>query len=156
MKSMKLVGFCCALGLVSLFVAGCGGGVGSDFGAVSGTVTMDGAPLEGASVTFQPEMASGGSPSYGTTDANGKYELMFTFSKKGAMLGEHKVSISKTLGGGDDDDDDDGDDDDDDAEEEDLVPAKYNSETTLTATVESGSQVRDFPLTSGADAPAAE
>ena len=69
---------------------GCGGG-GPDRGTVTGTVTLDGQPLEGADLEFQPEE---GSPSYGTTDDDGEYDLMYTRDKRGAMLGEHTVRIT--------------------------------------------------------------
>jgi len=143
---MRFMGLCCCVALVALVIAGCGGS-GPDLGAVTGTVTLDGAALEGATVEFQPT-AAGGSPSYGTTDASGAYELMFTFDKKGALPGEHKVRISKTkpaegaVPSGDDDDDDD------DENEIETLPAKYNTQTELTATVEAGKNTADFPLTS--------
>ena len=50
-----------ALITLSLFFIGCGGGAASDapdLGQVSGVVTMDGKPLEGAMVTFEPTGAA--------------------------------------------------------------------------------------------------
>jgi hypothetical protein len=128
--------------LLCLVIAGCGGS-SVDLSTVTGTVTLDGVALEGATVEFQPT-GEGGSPSYGDTDASGAYNLMFTFSKEGATPGEHTVRISKTVAapGGEGDDDDD----DDDGEE--TLPAKYNTETTLTATVADGKNEVDFSLTS--------
>ena len=62
--------------------------------AVSGTVTLDGSPVEGAVVGFTP--AEGGRPATGTTDASGKFTLT-TFEKgNGALPGRHTVTISKT------------------------------------------------------------
>ena len=145
---MKFVGLTCSFALLCLVIAGCGGS-GIDLCTVTGTVTLDGTPLEGATVEFQPT-GEGGSPSYGQTDASGAYNLMFTYDKEGATPGDHTVRISKTTGGeGDDDDDDGDDDDDDDGEVQETLPAKYNSETTLTATVTDGKNVLDFALTSG-------
>jgi len=69
---------------------GCGGD-GPELGTVKGKVTLDGEPLEGADLEFQPKE---GSPSYGTTDDNGRYDLMYTRDKRGAMLGEHTVKIT--------------------------------------------------------------
>ena len=149
MKRMKLVGFCCALSLLCLIMAGCPGGTGVDMGAVTGTVTLDGAPLADATVEFQPNMETGGSPSYGSTDAAGEYELMFTFDKKGAMLGSHTVRISKTKEVPDPEDPEE-------MMEEETLSAEFNAETTLSATVEGGSQVINFDLVSAGDAPAAE
>ena len=75
-----------------LVLSGCGGG-GADPGKgvpVSGTVTLDGKPLEGASVTFM----SGTFAGFGVTDAQGKYRLV-----QGALPGSNKVVISKIEGG---------------------------------------------------------
>ncbi|WDI41074.1 carboxypeptidase-like regulatory domain-containing protein [Bremerella sp. P1] len=60
-------------------------------GKVTGVVTKGGQPLPDATVTFYP---IGGRPSFGTTDADGRYELIFTESVDGAMVGTHKVNIS--------------------------------------------------------------
>jgi hypothetical protein len=116
-----------------LVCLGCGGG---DVGYVEGTVTMDGAPLPDAIVTFQPE---GGRPSSGRTDENGYYELIYTRGKKGAIPGKHTVTIS-TLQEGDPD-----------AGGESVpekVPAKYNTDTELTADVKAGRNDFDFDLSS--------
>ena len=75
-----------------LALSGCGGGVDPGKGvAVSGTVTMDGKPLEGANVTFMNGTFAG----YGRTNAEGKYRLV-----QGALPGNNKVVISKIEGGG--------------------------------------------------------
>ena len=65
---------------------------------VSGTVTLDGKPVEGASVTFLPMDADG----YGVvgsataTDAQGRYvqKLVFGGRQPGVAVGKHKVSVS--------------------------------------------------------------
>lgn len=72
-----------------LLIAGCGDG-GPPLAVVEGTVTVDDKPVVMATLTFVPE---NGSPSYGQTDKDGKYSLMFTDTKYGAMLGNHTVSI---------------------------------------------------------------
>ena len=51
---------------------------------VVGTVTLDGKPLEGASITFAPQS---GRSSSGVTDSSGRYSLNYTGSIRGAMLG---------------------------------------------------------------------
>jgi len=56
----------CAVGLV---LSGCGP-KGPELAPVEGVVTLDGQPLEGATVLFHAE--GGGRPSTGTTDANGR------------------------------------------------------------------------------------
>jgi hypothetical protein len=69
--------------------AGCGDG-GPPLGRVEGVISVDGVPLTNAKLTFMPET---GTTSYGATDKNGKYSLMFTDTKHGAMLGKHIVEI---------------------------------------------------------------
>ncbi|GDY10035.1 hypothetical protein LBMAG52_35210 [Planctomycetia bacterium] len=70
-------------------LSGCGSGGGSDgpkTARVSGTVTVQGKPLEGASVYFMSEKFS----AFGKTNAEGHYELV-----QGAVPGDNKVYISK-------------------------------------------------------------
>ena len=61
---------------------------------VVGVVTLDGQPLEGATVTFAPEA---GRASSGVTDSAGRYSLHYTGSIRGAMLGSHRVMINKMV-----------------------------------------------------------
>lgn len=80
-----------------LLLAGCGG---SEFEmvSVSGTITLDGEPLEGAEVVFAPmeikKQAIVGPASIGLTDANGKYSLKTTKGVEGAMVTNHTVAVS--------------------------------------------------------------
>lgn len=82
--------------LCVVILAGCGGNPADypDTAPVTGTVTLDGQPLEGARVSFTPQE---GRSSSGTTDAQGKYELNYTGDIKGSMLGTARVSISKEI-----------------------------------------------------------
>ncbi len=121
--------------LLCLLSAGCGSG--GDLARVKGKVTLDGQPLEDATVQFQPT-AKGGAPSSGKTDSKGRYELMYTFDTRGAMPGEHVVSI--TTAGTDFDEAGN------EFEREERVPAKYNRKTTLKRTVEPGGNTIDFEL----------
>lgn len=82
---------------VTCVIAGCGGQGGIDLTSVTGTVTSDGQPLAGADVTFMP-VGEEGSPSAGTTDASGNFDLKYSDGRSGAALGSHQVVI--TLGGG--------------------------------------------------------
>ena len=59
---------------------------------VTGTVTYNGEPVEGASVAFIPE---NGRPASGTTDASGKFTLSTFESGDGAVPGKHTVAISE-------------------------------------------------------------
>lgn len=71
-------------------LAGCGDSL--NLVPVSGTVTYNGKPVEGANVTFMPETGPIGT---GTTDASGKYTLT-TEGKPGAVVGKHGVMINKS------------------------------------------------------------
>ena len=77
--------------LTGFGLSGCGPG-GPELADVEGKVTVDGKPVPNAQVTFIPS-APGGSPSYGKSDAEGHYSLMFTRDKSGAMLGTHEVRV---------------------------------------------------------------
>jgi hypothetical protein len=102
---------------------------------VTGTVKLDGQPLEGANVTFWPIDAENDRPSSGVTDSSGQYRLMYTADESGALIGQHKVEISTAV-----------------SSEEGTTPerlaARYNSSTELTAEVTSGRNTIDFDLTS--------
>ncbi len=133
MKLKRNIAFLAVCTLLSF--AGCAGGESDgtpELGLVTGTVTMDGAPLANVTVTFN---SSDGQASFGTTDAEGKYELTYRGDAKGAKIGDHKVVIETPL----------------EAPPEpgykDPIPAKYNSKTTLTAIVKAGENTIDFDLT---------
>ena len=79
-----------ASGLLAVLIAGCGGGL--DLIPVSGTVTLDGKPVDGAAVVFVP--VAGGPVASGTTEAGGKFRLM-TVNEPGAVPGEHHVTVTK-------------------------------------------------------------
>ena len=73
--------------LIAVTFLGCGGGEGRPTTArVSGTVTLQGKPLEGATVHFIGEKFAGS----GKTNAQGHYELV-----QGAVPGKNKVYITK-------------------------------------------------------------
>lgn len=65
---------------------------------VTGTVTLDGAPVAGASVKFQ--LADGSRSALGTTDASGKYTLTTFEAGDGAVAGEYRVAVTKYEGEG--------------------------------------------------------
>ena len=69
---------------------GCGRG-GVDLAPVRGKVTVDGQPAIGAVVVFKP--IAGGATSTATADAEGRYQLRFPGNRRGALLGEHQVTI---------------------------------------------------------------
>lgn len=80
-----------AWAVVALGLIGCGGD--ATVAKVSGTVTLDGEPVEGASVIFAP--IGGGRPATGQTDAQGNFQLSTFGSADGAMIAEHEVSVVK-------------------------------------------------------------
>src|SRR5215210_5154014 len=82
--------------VLALFAFGCGKDP-HRLAPVSGKVTKGGAPLANASVVFLPETKPGAMPSptsRGETDKDGKYTLMTSEDKPGAVVGAHKVRIS--------------------------------------------------------------
>ena len=88
---LKLIGI---LGV--LVAAGCSSNsvVYPEVADVVGVVTLDGQPLEAATITFVPEA---GRSSSGVTDSSGKYSLHYTGTIRGAMLGTHRVMIKKMV-----------------------------------------------------------
>ena len=80
---------------VALFGAalGCSGSDGPKMARVSGIVTHDDKPVEGAIVIFNSPLAPRNAA--GTTDAAGKFQLQTIEKLDGAVLGDHTVSIVK-------------------------------------------------------------
>jgi hypothetical protein len=81
----------CAVLLLMVAMVGCNRS-GLDLAPVEGVVTFNGAPVENAGVLFMP---AAGPFAMGTTDADGKFTLV-TANHAGALVGEHRVAISKT------------------------------------------------------------
>jgi hypothetical protein len=136
------------LGLVLLLALGCG--TGKKIVPVSGTVTLDGKPLVGATVGFQPIAPEGkmdaGPGSQAKTNNKGEFTLMTALGENGAVVGKHRVMISllnEQVG-------------DSDARPPrggwplaDKVPKRYNSESKETFDVPAGGTNKaDFVLTS--------
>ncbi|MFH1266894.1 MAG: carboxypeptidase-like regulatory domain-containing protein [Planctomycetota bacterium] len=139
---------CCTL----LPVLGCEPGARDlpELVPVSGSVTLDGEPLQKAVVTFFPKGTTLGVGGAGATDASGRYELKTGAVEPGVPVGEYRVTCSKmTLPDGSDYDpnseippiD---------AGAVETLPARYSfdGETTLAGTVPSGGATIDFELTS--------
>lgn len=80
-------------------------------------VSLDGSPLAGATVTFVPEkfLGSGYKPAAGVTGKNGVVDLQVEGeTAPGIPCGLYRVTVSKK-----------------DAKGKELVPARYNEQTTL-------------------------
>lgn len=80
-----------AIALLGLGLTGCGQS-GPKLADVEGVVTLDGKPLEGVMLEYQPQGGKG-SPSVGYTDKNGKYRLRFSRERWGAVPGTHVIRI---------------------------------------------------------------
>ena len=93
---MKLKGFLVAfLALGIVFAVGCAKEKG--YKKVTGKVTMDGQPLEGASLMFWPQ-ATDGESGGGKTGADGTFSVTSSGSQKGdtgLLPGDYKVTIRK-------------------------------------------------------------
>lgn len=120
-----------------------------ELGQVTGTITLDGKPLSGISVVFQPES---GRPARGMTDADGKYELTYIRQTKGTKVGPNRVEIAPSEDGEAPE-----------AENSDeesktttkrsksgkpAIPSRYNAKSELKADVKAGKNTFDFKLTS--------
>jgi hypothetical protein len=92
-----------ALLLFALAAVGCGSGESLPTVPASGTITLGGQPVEGASVTFVPKSDSG-RPASGTTDASGKFKLQSYLSPSsspaGALPGDYTVTVAKLQAAG--------------------------------------------------------
>ncbi len=87
-----------AVCLAALAILGCNqGGSSLDTVPVSGVITLDGKPVEGAVVTFAPTSTTGTAAS-GKTDASGRYQLTTQNPGDGALPGSYNVIVSKTEG----------------------------------------------------------
>jgi len=83
--------------VVPFVIAGCGDGRPS-LVKVNGTVLLDGKPVDGAMVMFQPDVnakAEFQRPSAAVTDASGKFVLGTYAKDDGIPPGKYKVGIQK-------------------------------------------------------------
>jgi hypothetical protein len=136
------------LSCVALPLLGCGG---NKLVPVSGKVTLNGKPLAGATVTFQPYnkgKREAGPASAGETNAQGEFTLKLSGKNaNGAVVGEHKVSISALQGPPPSSADDNP------KPRVDLVPERYNTQTELKFQVPAGGTDKaDFNLVGGHNA----
>ena len=119
---------------------------GPERAAVTGVVELDGKPIEHGAITFIPNGPDGG-PTSGAVIENGKYTIPL---ENGAVVGSHRVEIrapkktgkqipvappaTSPTGTVD--------------EVIEGVPAKFNTQSTLVQSVESGPNTIDFDLIS--------
>jgi hypothetical protein len=122
--------------LVSL--AGCGPGVSA---SANGRITLDGLPLDDATISFVP--MSGGQRNAGwATIANGRYAIP---ASNGLGIGQFRVEIRALRAIGEK------------SNQNDptlpvpakeVVPSRYNSKSELVADIKPGENTQDFDLTS--------
>jgi hypothetical protein len=133
----------CLLALVlgPAFLSGCGDRSGRQ--GIEGTVSMDGNPLEKGHISFRPQQGTA-SPSAGGDIAGGKFSIA---PERGLMPGKFRVEITASRPTGEK------------AVapitgkmvaiEEQYLPAKYNEQSLLEASVESSGPNRfEFAITS--------
>jgi hypothetical protein len=88
-----------SLALIAV-ISGCGSkSIGPDTAVVTGEVTLDGAPMAGADVSFLPVAEDPDmSPAQAVTDEAGKFEVISVFdqgrtTKPGMIPGDYRVEI---------------------------------------------------------------
>ena len=126
--------------LLLSYIAGCGRSDLPELAEVTGTITLDGRPLENVDVMFSP--VAGGRPSASRTNSEGRYRLYYSSDISGAIIGNHQVSLSKierhpantgTPG---------------EFVENELIPSRYAEDGALTAEVQVGGNEFHFELMS--------
>ena len=122
----------------SFLLGGCGDGV--RLGDVTGTILLDGRPLPGALVTFEPER---GRLSAGQTDESGRYLLRYDSGRQGAVVGGHTARITAQTT-------------DDGSSAAVPIPSRYNARSPYKVEVQEGDNVFDFALVSGGEVPKAK
>jgi len=129
----RMVSCCTAMAIFGLiFIVGCGGG-GPERCKVTGTVTLDGQPLETGEVLFLP--ADGQGPSDACQIVAGSFEGEVAPGSKKVEITATKEVPPAEAGGMPD--------------YINLVPAQYNTQTTLTADIKDGGEALTFELEGG-------
>jgi hypothetical protein len=85
---------CLILAFAAVALGGCGGD-GPQLHPVSGKVTLNGAPVAGATVVFTPQGDPNGPMPSGVTGDDGRFELTTHPHGKGAPAGEYAVVVTK-------------------------------------------------------------
>ncbi|MBU6174944.1 MAG: hypothetical protein KGQ60_14125 [Planctomycetes bacterium] len=112
---------------VLVCAVGCSPSDRPPLGRVTGTVTMDGKPLEGVIINFRPDQ---GRTSTCETDTKGYYDLIYEYQVNGAKVGPHTVSFVWPTG----------------AEGKKGIPAKYGDKSDIQVEVKKGSNKFDFDI----------
>jgi hypothetical protein len=140
MKSITMHRSLALFSLAACFwLTGCSG---AKLPGVSGKVTMDGNPVDKATVVFNP-IGESGRPAIGTTNSSGNYSLMFSSQTKGIKPGKYQVTIrtySEPV--------DDGSGEMVGESRPETIPDAYNAKTTLEADVPADGGTFNFELKS--------
>ena len=144
LRRSAIISLCCVVNCILVATLGCSGRPKNVARKVSGTVTLGGQPLTDAAVAFT---SADGNTSYGGTDLQGKYNLIWANIRgrqiEGAQIGDNTVTISTFKAGSPE------------AkppvpDTPEKVPHKYRSEGGfLKATVKAGVNTIDFALEPG-------
>jgi len=81
--------------LAAIAFCGCSSSTRPPTYPVSGTVTMKGQPLEGATVVFVPAEGASHQAATGITDAAGRFKLSTFLADDGAQEGDYRIKVSK-------------------------------------------------------------
>jgi len=132
--------------LVCLLAAGCGKKTSYKLAPVSGVVTLDGKPVPGLCVSFQPVAGKAGPDvgpsSIGFTGPDGRYTLQAIQTRQpGAVVGKHNVLLSTVS-------QEDPDSDLTQPPPKELLPPQYRGKALAFEVPAAGTDKADFPLTS--------
>ena len=98
MRTGLAVGHSIGAVLVSLSLAGCGGGgdpvAPANLAPVSGTITMGGKPAGNVLVTIVPTGSTKGTGGWGKTDESGPFKVLHQSQKEGVEPGEYMAVFS--------------------------------------------------------------
>lgn len=108
-------------------------------GYVSGKVTLNGQPVEGATVYFSPQDVAGSESkssirprtSIAITDPQGQYRMIYIDTTQGVAIGQCRVWLSKL-----------------DEKGRQIIPGEFSEMNLTLREVKSGSQTYDFEMTS--------
>lgn len=125
---------CCSFGLGILLFAGCGGPSGPKMYKITGTVTVDGAPLPIGTVLLLPVDGAGGS--FGADVLDGRFEIQSSAGEKTVMINGYRLSETQLGPTGK-------------PGTEQYLPDQYNRDSILKLTVsDAGPFEANFPLES--------
>jgi hypothetical protein len=102
-KTFLLLGFLLEILVSICILTGCGHRSAFPTEPIDGLVTLDGKPLDQATITFSPILNEtlDAKPAYGLSDAEGKFKITAAnggLEGKGTTIGKYTVCVSKIVG----------------------------------------------------------